>query len=60
MQSAGGAALLTPKQIATALGKSPDFVAKFTADLDHVGKGKGKMFFVGDIAEKLVRNKIPG
>lgn len=58
--TANGAEMMTPKQIGQFLGKERDYVREFCRDLDRIGTGKGMMFFVGDIADKLMEQRIPG
>lgn len=53
-QSANGAMMMTPSDLCRFLGKSPEYVRRLMYGTDHIGTGKSKMYFVGDIADRLI------
>lgn len=58
--SVNGAELMTPKQLGRFLGKEKDYVRDFCRGMDCIGSGRGKMYFVGDIAERLMSLRTLG
>ena len=52
--SAKGAMMMTPSDIAVFLGKSPEYVRRLMYGTEHIGTGRSKMYFVGDIADRLI------
>lgn len=62
--SAGGAGMLTAAQVAAFLGRGRTFTTEFLRGVDFfqesgIGR-KGKLYYVGDIADKIIAGKIPG
>ena len=62
--SAGGAGMLTAGQVAAFLGRGRTFTTEFLRGVDFFqdsGAGrKGKLYFVGDIADRIIAGKYLG
>lgn len=62
--SAGGAGMITTAQVADFLGRGRTFTTEFLRGVDFfqesgVGR-KGKLYFVGDIADRIISGKYSG
>lgn len=62
--SAGGAGMVSTKQVAEFLGRGRSFTTEFLRGVDFFqdsGSGaKGKLYFVGDIADRIIAGKYLG
>lgn len=59
-QSAGGAGLLTVTQIAAFRGEHVNSTTKFLEGLEYTTTGKKKLYFVGDVADRILEHRVLG
>ena len=57
-QTFEGAGLLTPTQIAKWRGMKWEATNKFLDGLEYTTQGKKKLYFVGDIAQRMIDGRI--
>ena len=53
-QSVNGAGMMTMEEVQRFLGRSREYTRQFLKEVDSIGQHKGRMFYVGDIAEKIM------
>lgn len=59
LEKATGAALVSITDVARWSGRSRDYVREhITRGLEHITNGKTKLYFSGDIAEKMAKMKV--
>jgi len=57
-QSCGGAGFLSVKQIAAYRGEHVNTTTKFLKGMEYVSEGKKKLYFVGDVAERILEHRV--
>ena len=57
-QSNGGAGFLSVKQIAAYRGEHINTTTKFLEGLEYTTEGKKKLYFVGDVAERILNHRV--
>jgi len=59
--SAGGSSMMTTAQVMEFLGRGKTFTQGFLKGVDYYGGDRrGKMYFIGDIADKILENTRMG
>lgn len=53
-QSVNGAGMMTVSDVQKFLGRSREYTRQFLLDVDSIGEHKGRLFFVGDIADRIM------
>jgi len=59
-QANNGAGLLTIKQIAQFRGEHINTTAKFLKGLEYLPSGKKKLYYVGDVANRILEHRVIG
>lgn len=59
-QANDGAALLTVAQIAKFRGEHANTTSRFLKGLEYTTEGKKRLYFVGDVANRILEHRVIG